>query len=149
MTWLVVGLGNPGPTYASTRHNVGYLVVDVLAGRVGASLKAHASKRADVLEGRLVDQRVVLGRSRSFMNESGGAVSTLAKYYDVEADHSGRRSEHGKDRAQGQQLLAGGHVAGLAGLHHGHSSAGEDSHVTQLSHESQGHWKGIRVTTNL
>jgi len=84
---LVVGLGNPGPTYASTRHNVGYLVVDVLAGRIGASLKAHASKRADIVEGRLADHRVVLGRSRSFMNESGGAVSTLAKYYDVAADH--------------------------------------------------------------
>jgi PTH1 family peptidyl-tRNA hydrolase len=86
MTWLVVGLGNPGPTYASTRHNVGYLVLDVLAGRIGASLKVHASKRADVLEGRLANERAVLGRSRSFMNESGGAVSTLAKYYDVEAD---------------------------------------------------------------
>jgi PTH1 family peptidyl-tRNA hydrolase len=87
VTWLVVGLGNPGPTYASTRHNVGYLVVDALAGRIGAALKAHASKRADVLEGRLAGERVVLGRSRSYMNESGGAVSTLAKYYDVTADH--------------------------------------------------------------
>jgi len=86
VTWLVVGLGNPGPTYTSTRHNVGYAVVDVLAERIGAPLKAHASKRADVLEGRLAEQRVVLGRSRSFMNESGGAVSTLAKYYDVDAD---------------------------------------------------------------
>lgn len=87
MTWLVVGLGNPGPTYASTRHNVGYLVADVLAERIGAPFKAHASKRADVVEGRLVDQRVVLGRARSYMNESGGAVSTLAKYYDIEPDH--------------------------------------------------------------
>src|SRR4051812_18374587 len=54
---------------------------------MGAALKAHASKRADVLEGRLADDRVILGRARSFMNESGGAVSTLAKYYDVEADN--------------------------------------------------------------
>ena len=84
MTWLVVGLGNPGSTYASTRHNVGYLVVDVLAGRIGATFKAHASKRADVVEGRLADQRVIVGRARSYMNESGGAVSTLANYYDVE-----------------------------------------------------------------
>lgn len=86
MTWLIVGLGNPGPTYANTRHNVGYLALDVLAGRIGAPFKAHASKRADVVEGRLVGERVVLGRSRSYMNESGGAVSTLAKYYDVAAD---------------------------------------------------------------
>jgi PTH1 family peptidyl-tRNA hydrolase len=87
VTWLVVGLGNPGPTYASTRHNVGYLVADVLADRIGGTFKAHASKRADVVEGRLVGERVILGRARSYMNESGGAVSTLAKYYDVEPDH--------------------------------------------------------------
>jgi PTH1 family peptidyl-tRNA hydrolase len=84
VTWLIVGLGNPGATYASTRHNVGYLVADVLAGRIGARFKAHASKRADVVEGRLSDARVVLGRARSYMNESGGAVSTLAKYYSTE-----------------------------------------------------------------
>jgi len=87
VTWLIVGLGNPGPTYANTRHNVGYLVADVLAARIGASFKAHASKRADVVEGRLADQRVVVGRARSYMNDSGGAVSTLAKYYAIEPDH--------------------------------------------------------------
>ena len=86
MTWLVVGLGNPGPTYAATRHNVGYLVADVLAARMGGAFKAHTSKRADVVEGRLAGERAVLGRSRSYMNDSGGAVSTLAKYYDVEPE---------------------------------------------------------------
>jgi PTH1 family peptidyl-tRNA hydrolase len=83
---LVVGLGNPGPSYAATRHNVGYLVADVLAARMGSAFKAHTSKRADVVEGRLAGERVVLGRSRSYMNDSGGAVSTLAKYYDVEPE---------------------------------------------------------------
>ena len=87
MTWLVVGLGNPGPTYASTRHNVGYLVADVLAARAGGSWKKHKSGRADVIEGRLAGERAVLGRCRSYMNESGGPVSTLAKFYDVEPDH--------------------------------------------------------------
>jgi peptidyl-tRNA hydrolase, PTH1 family len=86
VTWLVVGLGNPGPAYASTRHNVGYLVTDVLSARMGGSFKTHTSKRADVVEGRLAGERAVLGRARSYMNESGGAVSTLAKYYDVEPD---------------------------------------------------------------
>jgi PTH1 family peptidyl-tRNA hydrolase len=84
---LVVGLGNPGPTYAGTRHNVGYLVADILAERIGAGFKAHASKRADVVEGRLADERVILGRARSYMNDSGGAVSTLSKYYGVDPDH--------------------------------------------------------------
>jgi hypothetical protein len=86
MTWLVVGLGNPGPSYAATRHNVGYLVADVLAARMGGAFKAHTSKRADVVEGRLAGERAVLGRSRSYMNDSGGAVSTLTKYYDVEPE---------------------------------------------------------------
>jgi PTH1 family peptidyl-tRNA hydrolase len=87
VTWLVVGLGNPGPTYASTRHNVGYLVADVLAARMGGTFKKHKSGRADVIEGRLAGERAVLGRARSFMNESGGPVSTLMKFYDVEPDH--------------------------------------------------------------
>lgn len=84
---MVVGLGNPGPTYASTRHNIGYMVADVLAARMGGSWKKHKSGRADVVEGRLAGERVVLGRARSYMNESGGPVSTLAKFYDVEPDH--------------------------------------------------------------
>jgi peptidyl-tRNA hydrolase, PTH1 family len=91
-TWLVVGLGNPGPAYAGHRHNVGYLVVDELARRMGGSLRAHKSGRAAVLEGRLAPPgtpaaKVVLGRARGFMNESGGAVSTLVKFYGVEPDH--------------------------------------------------------------
>ena len=86
--WLVVGLGNPGPAYAGHRHNVGYLVDDVLAQRMGSPFRAHKSGRADVVEGRLgpvgaETPRVVLARARSYMNESGGAVSTLAKFYKV------------------------------------------------------------------
>ncbi|MDP3967355.1 MAG: aminoacyl-tRNA hydrolase [Nocardioides sp.] len=88
--WLVVGLGNPGPSYAQTRHNVGYLVVEELASRMGSGFRAHKSGRADVVEGRLCapgtplgDVRVVLMKARSFMNESGGPVSTLAKFYKV------------------------------------------------------------------
>ena len=86
--WLVVGLGNPGPAYAGHRHHVGYLVVDALAERMGAPLRAHKSGRADALEGRLGPvgpdtPRVVLARPRAYMNELGGPVSTLAKFYKV------------------------------------------------------------------
>ena len=89
--WLVVGLGNPGPSYSGHRHNVGYLVNDELATRMGATFRAHKSGRADVVEGRLgapgaPGPRVVLARARCYMNESGGAVSTLAKFYKVPAD---------------------------------------------------------------
>ncbi len=90
--WLVVGLGNPGSTYAGHRHNVGYLVVQELAERMGSPLRAHKSGRADVLEGRLgapgTDApRVVLARARTYMNETGGPVSSLAKFYRVAPDH--------------------------------------------------------------
>lgn len=82
--WLVVGLGNPGAAYSRHRHNAGYLVVDELNVRMGGVLRAHKSRRADVYEGRLPGgDRVVLGRSRSYMNESGGAVATLVNFYKV------------------------------------------------------------------
>jgi len=86
MTWLIVGLGNPGSRYAATRHNVGYLVADVLAERLGGRFSTHKSRQADVIEGRLAGERAVLGRPRSYMNLSGGPVASLAKYYDVAAD---------------------------------------------------------------
>jgi PTH1 family peptidyl-tRNA hydrolase len=80
--WLVVGLGNPGPSYAGNRHNAGFLVLDVLAGRTGGRFKAHKA-RADVVEGRLGAERVVLAKPRSWMNESGGPVKALRDFYKV------------------------------------------------------------------
>lgn len=86
--WLVVGLGNPGPTYAGHRHNIGYLVTDELARRMGSGFRAHKSGRADVVEGRLgapggAAPRVVLARPRCYMNETGGPVKALATFYKV------------------------------------------------------------------
>lgn len=86
--WLVVGLGNPGPEYAGHRHNVGYLVTDVLARRMGSTFRAHKSGRAEVVEGRLgapglPGPRVVLARPRCYMNETGGPVKALAGFYRV------------------------------------------------------------------
>lgn len=88
--WLVVGLGNPGPTYAGHRHNIGYLVVEELARRMGSGFRAHKTGRADVVEGRLgapgtPGPRVVLAKARCYMNESGGAVKALATFYKVPA----------------------------------------------------------------
>jgi len=79
---LVVGLGNPGPRYAGNRHNVGFLVVDELAARIGGKFKAHKAG-ADVLEGRLAGRRVALAKPRSFMNVSGGPVTGTARFYKV------------------------------------------------------------------
>ncbi|HEV7657180.1 MAG TPA: aminoacyl-tRNA hydrolase [Mycobacteriales bacterium] len=83
--FLVVGLGNPGPAYRGNRHNVGFFVLDLLAGRVGGRFSKHKA-RADVLEGRLGPPpapRVVLGEPRSYMNESGGPVAGLCGFYKI------------------------------------------------------------------
>ena len=85
--WLVVGLGNPGPEYARTRHNVGQMVLDELASRLGGSFKVHKT-RAQVLESRLRPggPRVVLAKPMTYMNTSGGPVAGLAKFYDIPAE---------------------------------------------------------------
>ncbi len=84
--WAVVGLGNPGSTYAGTRHNAGYLVVDVLLDRMGASLRPDKSGRALAAFGRLGGQpgvRTALVRGKGHMNESGGPVAAFLAYYKV------------------------------------------------------------------
>ena len=85
--WLIVGLGNPGPGYAANRHNVGFVVTDLLASRVGGNFKTHKS-RARVLEGRtgmpgVSSRRVVVAQPMSFMNLSGGPVAALRDFYKV------------------------------------------------------------------
>ncbi|MCW2652894.1 MAG: aminoacyl-tRNA hydrolase [Mycobacterium sp.] len=80
---LVVGLGNPGPVYAKTRHNIGFTVADLLADQVGSNYKLHKRSGADVATGRLAGRPVILGKPRSYMNESGRQVATLAKFYSV------------------------------------------------------------------
>ena len=91
LPWLVVGLGNPGPTYASHRHNVGFLVVEELAGRAGGRFASPRGIRAELAEIRLgapgTDApRLGLMKSRSYMNETGGPVSGLLKYYKIEPE---------------------------------------------------------------
>ncbi|MFI8928625.1 Peptidyl-tRNA hydrolase [Streptomyces sp. YIM 121038] len=86
--WLVVGLGNPGPGYAMNRHNVGFMVVDLLAQRIGGTFKRAGKAQAQVLEGRLGpmgpgSRRVVLAKPTSYMNLSGGPVTALRDFYKV------------------------------------------------------------------
>jgi PTH1 family peptidyl-tRNA hydrolase len=87
-TWLIVGLGNPGVQYQGNRHNVGQMVLDDIAGRMGAGFKTHKA-RAQVVEGRLGigGPRVVLAKPMSYMNVSGGPVSALANFYGITPDH--------------------------------------------------------------
>ncbi|MDD2857540.1 MAG: aminoacyl-tRNA hydrolase [Candidatus Nanopelagicales bacterium] len=89
MTWMIVGLGNPGPDYATTRHNVGFMVADELAARMHGTFSRHKRAMAGVLEGRIgspgADARAVLVEPWSFMNASGGPVKALLQFYDITA----------------------------------------------------------------
>ena len=69
--WLIAGLGNPGARYAGNRHNAGFMVADLLGGRIGARFKRDASGAA-VTVGRLAGHPVTLGKPLSYMNLAGG-----------------------------------------------------------------------------
>jgi len=87
-TWLVAGLGNPGKEYARNRHNVGFMVADLLAVRMGAKFSRHRRAVAEVAEGRLLPggPKLVLVKPLTYMNLSGGPVAGLARFYKVSAD---------------------------------------------------------------
>ncbi|MDX2294899.1 MULTISPECIES: aminoacyl-tRNA hydrolase [Streptomyces] len=90
--WLIVGLGNPGPEYAGNRHNIGFMVVDLLAERIGGKFKRAQKAQAQVVEGRLgpvgpANRRVVLAKPMSYMNLSGGPVTALRDFYKVPTAH--------------------------------------------------------------
>ena len=88
--WLIVGLGNPEPRYARNRHNVGRMVIDVLAGRAGARLGGHRTRarlakvRLGVMPGGAPGPRVILAEPASYMNLSGGPVKALVGFYRVD-----------------------------------------------------------------
>ena len=83
-TWLVVGLGNPGPGYSRNRHNIGYMVVEELSSRLGATFKTHKAK-ALVATGRLAvgGHKLILAKPAVFMNLIGGPTAALAKFYNL------------------------------------------------------------------
>ncbi|MEU6984761.1 aminoacyl-tRNA hydrolase [Streptomyces sp. NPDC046324] len=90
--WLIVGLGNPGPEYAANRHNVGFMVVDLLAERIGGKFKRAQKAQAQVVEGRMgppgpANRRVILAKPMSYMNLSGGPVTSLRDFYKVPTAH--------------------------------------------------------------
>ena len=112
---VIVGLGNPGPEYASTRHNAGARVIDVLLDRTGARLKRHKSGCL-AAETTLAGERVVLATPISYMNESGGPVGRLVRWYktapvDLVVVHDEIDIPFGEVR-----IKAGGGTAGHNGL---------------------------------
>jgi PTH1 family peptidyl-tRNA hydrolase len=83
--WLVVGLGNPGPSYVGNRHNAGFMIADLLAERMGGRFKAHRG-RADLVEGRLVGVPLALVKPKCNMNISGGPVASMRDFFKVPVD---------------------------------------------------------------
>lgn len=91
MTWLVAGLGNPGPAYATTRHNIGAMVVEAFAQRSRSTLARHKRALAVSCETHVGNpgamEKVVLACPLSFMNESGGPVKALMDFYGVDPEN--------------------------------------------------------------
>ena len=97
-TYLIVGLGNPGPEYAATRHNIGQLVVELLAARCRVALKKQRGINAVIAETRLSypaasgaslmtpSPRVILAIPGTFMNQTGTPVAALARYYRIKPE---------------------------------------------------------------
>jgi PTH1 family peptidyl-tRNA hydrolase len=85
MTRMVVGLGNPGPDYEMTRHNAGFMVIDLLGENLGASYWKQQGG-ADVAVVRFGDEDLVLAKPQTFVNASGASVARLAAAYDVEPE---------------------------------------------------------------
>ena len=86
ISWIIVGLGNPGEEYRNTRHNAGFLTVDALADRLGVHIdrmKFHAL----TTEVTIGESRVLLLKPMTYMNESGVAVSEAASFYKIPSDH--------------------------------------------------------------
>lgn len=88
MAWLIAGLGNPGPQYAATRHNIGFMVIDELARRAGGRLARHKRGQALACEVRIglpgSSAQAVLVQPQSYMNASGGPVKALMQFYGVD-----------------------------------------------------------------
>ena len=80
--YLVVGLGNPGLTYESTRHNAGFAAVDMLTDKLGVSLKKHKFE-AVYGDAVIAGERVIIAKPQTFMNNSGRAVAAISRFYKI------------------------------------------------------------------
>ncbi len=83
---LIVGLGNPGKQYEKTRHNAGFMALDFLAEHFGLTFKTSDKHQCELAEGRLFDEKVILIKPQTFMNRSGQAVRSVARFFKIPAE---------------------------------------------------------------
>ena len=115
ISWLVVFLGNPGPKYDGTRHNVGFRVGDVLSKRKGVEIR-RLKNRALTAECELGGTRVLLVKPQTYMNLSGEAVRPLADFYKIPPEHVLVVSDETALPPGRIRLRAGGSAGGHNGL---------------------------------
>lgn len=138
---LLVGLGNPGASYAGNRHNIGFMALDAIHARHGFS-PWRSRFSADISEGRIGDHKVLLAKPNTFMNLSGQAVGEIARFYklepgDVTAVHDELDLEPGRTRIK----VGGGH-GGHNGLKSLDAHLGKDYRRIRLGIGHPGH-KGL------
>ncbi|MDR2977600.1 MAG: aminoacyl-tRNA hydrolase [Streptococcaceae bacterium] len=84
MTKMIVGLGNPGERYEATRHNMGFMTIDLLAQELGVTFRMEKSFIAEIAEARVNNEKVFLVKPQTFMNESGRSIKPLMTYYNLD-----------------------------------------------------------------
>lgn len=137
--WLVVGLGNPGPAYAGNRHNVGAMVVDELARRAGLSLRTHKARahaaqvRLGTGPGGVPGPAATIAVPSCYMNESGGPVSALLRFFSVPVERLVVVHDELDLEAGTVRLKRGGGEGGHNGLRSVSSSLGtKDYHRVRV-----------------
>ena len=115
VSWLLVGLGNPGAKYASTRHNMGFLALDGLADREGFRFNK-LRFRAWTAQWKVGDQQVLVMKPQTYMNLSGESVGEAARFYKIPADHVLVISDDVSLPAGKLRIRAGGSAGGHNGL---------------------------------
>lgn len=126
---MIVGLGNPGPEYAQTRHNVGFWLADQLAGRHGGSFRTERKFAAEVASARIGGAEILLLKPQSFMNRSGGPVQAASAYLKVPVE---------------QILVAHDELdlePGDARLKRGGGHGGHNGLRSMISHLGPGFWR--------
>jgi PTH1 family peptidyl-tRNA hydrolase len=112
-TWLIVGLGNPGEKYQMTRHNIGFMSIDLLAKQNEVKLKEKNDFKAKIGNTKIAEKSVILAKPLTFMNDSGYSISKISEYYEIPIErvlviYDDVTLDFGKLRLRGKGS-AGGH----------------------------------------